>query len=129
MRLIMAAHVSAAALRSSSWYLFLCFWLLLLIDLFQSTQYYSRQELLNVGVTCSRAITSFFQQTHNIPITIAGAPGSLWITIPEKRRRRRRERKQKGGCRVGIWARLRKDQTTDPQPLSLKLQVHHPQDR
>lgn len=106
---MMVACGSAASLCSPSWCLILFVWSLLLIDMYQSTNYYSRQDLINIGVVHSRAIMLSFHRTHNIPDSITRKLGSPWVVIPVKRCRRRDERKQKWGCRAGVSVRLRKD--------------------
>lgn len=107
----MAARASAAALIS------LCFWVFLstFIQSCRADYVYSRQDLIDIGLKCSNAITSDFR-AHNIPNTTARPAWSLWVCCPRKRRRRRRERKQKHGCRSGILARLRKCPYNPPLP-------------
>jgi len=120
----MAARIGAASLRSLSWYLIV--WLLLLIDLYQSTQQYSRQELINVGVAHCRTIMSSFQQTYNIPDAIARTPGWLWTVIPEKRRRRRRERgsRSRAASELG-YAKTRTDHQYPASSLSNAKSITH----
>lgn len=109
----MAAHLSAAALRSPAW----CFLCVCLIVLVKADYVYNRQELIDIGLKHYWIVTSDFHHAHNIPPAIVRTPGSPWIIgDPRKRRRRRRERKQKRGCRSGILARLRKQPYKPPLP-------------
>lgn len=93
-----------------------CFWVFLsaFICSCQAVYGYSWQDLTNIGLKCSCAITSDFQRLHNIPVTRPA--GSLWVYCPGKQRRRWRERKQKPGCRSGILDRRRKYPHNPPLP-------------
>ena len=64
---------------------------------------YSRQDLLEIGLSCKHAISGEFIDDNNIPVELARQPGSAWI-LPGKRRRRKRR-----GDRGGPLNRLKRD--------------------
>ena len=116
----MAARSDAAAQCSP----FRCFCMLLVYVLLLvlttsswANNIFSRHDLLEIGLHSERPVTAEFLHSHHIPADIARRPGSLWFTIPTRRRRkRRRERRQKRGCRAGALVRLRKRPHKPPLP-------------
>ena len=113
-----AHSCSGSVLYRSVLRLFLCVyvWAFVLRTFGQAHSTFSRQDLLRIGVGCERSVTAEFHRLHDIPADIARSPGSLWYTIPARRRRRRRERRQKRGCRAGALARLRRQPFKPPLP-------------
>lgn len=119
--------MAARRVAAATGYHFRCFlnvflfvFLLLCFCVSRGHPFYSRHELLIVGLQCEQAVTSDFVHLNNIPEEIARTPGSPWIVVgSNKRRRRRRYRKQKRGCRSGIFARLKRRPHKPPLPSML----------
>ncbi len=113
----LATWCTGAVARS---FLLRCFCLLLFlywfVALYHAAYLYSFQDLWNIGLRYSIAITSDFQPTHNISkdIWLLGSP---WITYtPDWWWQQQRETKQKQGCQAGLLVKLKKQPTRPPLP-------------
>lgn len=81
----MAVRISAAALVSPVWHLYV--FTAACVFLFCWGQYvYSRQELIHRGAQLSLAVTADFQRDPNIPVDTARPPGLLWIVVGSVKR-------------------------------------------